>query len=306
MKISVIIPTYNRSSLLKETLDALCRQTAAHSIGEIVIVSDGSTDSTEEMVNGFSDRLPIRYFQQTKSGVSRARNRGLRETSSSIVLLLDDDVVPSPQLIEEHVKFHTETPDAEAVLLGYVVWHPKVHITPFMRWYGEYGALFGYAMLKDNQPAPARFLYTCNISFKTKFILAHDGFNEALTVLEDHELGYRLAKSGMRMIFRKAPLGYHNQAFSFRQACLRLEHYSTGLDAFLQTEAGKNKVQQRAKLLFRMAETAARIITPALGPLHFMIDSDIRLPNLIYRLFYEHYGSYQSFWSRSSSRCSRG
>jgi glycosyltransferase involved in cell wall biosynthesis len=302
MKISIIIPTYNRSSLLEETLDALCRQTAPHYLGEVIIINDGSTDLTDEVVDGFSDRLPIRYFRQARSGVSSARNRGLREASSSVVLLLDDDVVPSSQLIAEHVSFHTETPAVNAVLLGYVVWHPKVRVTPFMRWYGEYGALFGYAMLKENQPAPARFLYTCNVSFKTEFILAHGGFNETLTVLEDHELGYRLAKSGMKMIFRKSPLGYHNQAFTFEQACMRLQRYSTGLDAFLQTEAGKNKAQQRAGLLFRLAETGVKIIAPAVSPLRFMIDGDIKLPNSLYRLFYEYYGIYQSFWSRSSAK----
>jgi len=305
MKISVIIPTHNRATLLAETLDALCRQTAAQNSYEVIVVSDGSTDSTDDVVKELSARLSIRYFKQPRSGVSTARNLGIRAASSPLILLLDDDVVPSPQLIEEHVRFHTQMPDSEGALLGYVTWHPKVRVTPFMRWYGEYGALFGYSMLKNNREAPAKFLYTCNVSFKTEFLSDCGGFNETLTVFEDHELGYRLTKGGMKLIFCKSALGYHNQTFTFAQACLRLQRYSTGLNAFAKTEAGENMIQQRGKLLFRLGEGAIRILAPALSPLVFVLDTDIKLPNSIYRLFYAYYGTYRSFWSHSSSKESR-
>jgi glycosyltransferase involved in cell wall biosynthesis len=301
MKLSVIIPTHNRSGILRETLDALCAQTAPQCLKEVIVINDGSTDITEEVIKEFNDRLPIRYFYQVQSGVSVARNRGLREASASIALLLDDDVVPSPQLIAEHIKFHKENLQLEAVSLGYVKWHPRVRATPFMLWYGEHGALFGYAQLSDNREAPARFLYTCNISFKTKFLLAHNGFNEALTVMEDHELGYRLARSGMKMVFRKDAIGYHNQTFTFEQACQRLERYKPGLGAFLQTEAGKSKAKQRGSSWFRMAEGGATVLATMLSPLRAMIDTDVKLPNAVYRLLYTHYGARRSFWNQRAS-----
>ena len=194
MKISVIIPTRNRGELLRQTLNALCEQTASENLAEIIVVDDGSSDSTAEVVNTFSDCLPILYLYQEQSGVSVARNYGIRIASAPISLLLDDDVIPSPQLVKEHLMFHENNLDSEDALLGYVRWHPAVRITPFMQWYGEYGALFGYSLLNDKQEAPARFLYTCNVSFKTDFLLKHGGFDENLTVMEDHELGYRLTK----------------------------------------------------------------------------------------------------------------
>jgi glycosyltransferase involved in cell wall biosynthesis len=305
MKISVIIPTHNRALLLAETLDALCRQTASKDSYEVIVVNDGSTDSTDSVVEELSERLSIQYYKQPRSGVSTARNLGIRVASSPLILLLDDDVVPSQRLIEEHVEFHTRTPGSEGALLGYVTWHPRVSVTPFMRWYGEYGALFGYSMLKNNREAPAKFLYTCNVSFKTEFLLSCGGFNETLTVFEDHELGYRLTKGGMKLIFCKSALGYHNQTFTFAQACERLRRYSVGLKAFAKTEAGENMILQREKLWFRMGEGAIKILAPALSPFLFVLDTNIRLPNSIYRLFYIYYGTYRSFWSHDSSKESR-
>jgi glycosyltransferase involved in cell wall biosynthesis len=302
MKISVIIPTRNRSELLKETLNGLCDQTAYDHLREVIVVDDGSVDSTLEVVKEFNRRLPLLYLHQMPSGVSVARNRGMRMASAPVLLFLDDDVVPSPRLVAEHVSFHEEHLGPGDALLGYVKWHPKVHITPFMLWYGEYGALFGYSLLNDNQEAPPRFLYTCNVSFKTEFLSTHNGFDETLTVMEDHELGYRLTKSGMKMTFRKSALGYHNQTFTFDQACQRLERYSPGLNAFLQTEAGKTKARQRASPFFRIAEAGAMILATILSPLRAMIDTNVRLPNVVYRLLYAHYGAHRSFWHRSTSR----
>ena len=300
MDITVIIPTHNRSEILKRTLQGFCEQTAGDLAWELIIVNDGSTDSTDRTVMDFESLLPLRYLRQTKSGVSCARNLGLREARSPIVLFLDDDVIPSPHLLFEHARFHQERFGLEFVLVGYVTWLPDAAITPFMRWYGEFGGLFGYSLLKDDQEGDPRYLYTCNISFKTEFLRGSSGFNERLSVMEDHELGYRLKQRGMKMYFRLAALGYHNQSFTFDQACRRLERYSGGLPAFCLTEAGPRMVRRRARLRFRLAEAVVKMVVPVLSPLCRLMDSSVRLPNAIYRLFYWYYGSYLAFWSRAA------
>lgn len=297
MDITIIIPTCNRSQLLKRTLQGFCECIPGELSWELVIVSDGSTDSTHQTVMDFEDRLPVRYLQQPNRGVSRARNLGLREARSPIVLFLDDDVIPSPQLISEHVKFHLERIELGAALLGYVTWCPEVAITPFMRWYGEFGGLFGFSLLKDGAEGDPRYLYSCNISFKSEFLLANGGFKESLSVLEDHELGYRLTQRGMKMYFRRSALGFHNQSFTFDQACARLERYSIGLPAFCLEEAGLAMIKRRARLPFRMVEATVKVVVPLLSPFRPLLDSWIRLPNGIYRLFYWYHGTYRSFWS---------
>jgi glycosyltransferase involved in cell wall biosynthesis len=294
MELSIIIPTYNRSDLLRATLTGLCEQVAADRIQEVLVVSDGSIDSTPRVVDGFSARLPIRLISQPKSGVSTARNRGLREAQGRAVLFLDDDVVPSSKLVLEHTDFHRQSPELESVLLGYVTWLPRLRITPFMRWYGEYGALFGYSLLQDGAQVDRRYLYTCNISFKTEFLLRNEGLNESLTVYEDHELGFRLTKQGMKMFFKRGALGYHNQSFTFQQACDRLQRYSEGFSAFLSTEAGQEMTKNQVRWKTLLARLAKHGRTRPAKPLQLAIDSGFPLPHIFYRAMYWYYATLPS------------
>jgi len=298
-QLSVVLPTFARPELLRRTLEGLCNQRNLDGLAEVIVVSDGVDPKAASIAQSFSDRLPIHFLDQPKQSVSSARNRGIIFASAPILLFLDDDVVPSPDLIGEHVRYHREKPQENSALLGYVTWHPDLHASPFMRWYGEYGALFGYSLLKDDQEVDPLFFYTCNISLKRKFLLANGVFDEALTVLEDNELGFRLAQQGLQLFFRRPALAYHYQTFTFRQACDRLGRYSSGLNAFLLTEAGQALAKKRRSLSFRSMEIAVRIGAPLLSPLASVIDSDMKLPNSIYRLFYWYYGTYGSFWSRA-------
>lgn len=301
-QLSAIVPTYARPELLRRTLEGFCNQRDLNSLAEIIVVSDGFDDRAASIARSFSDRLPINFLDQPKRGVSAARNRGINSASSPIVLLIDDDVVPGPDLIGEHLRFHNDKKEESSALLGYVTWHPDLHCSHFMRWYGEYGALFGYSLLNDNQEVDPRFFYSCNISLKRNFLMAHGVFNEKLTILEDNELGFRLARQGLKLFFRRSALAYHYQTFTFKQACDRLERYSSGLDAFLATDAGRALAMRRRSLPFRSTEMVVRTFAPLIRPLSSIIDSNKKLPNSIYRLFYWYYGAYRSFWSRADRR----
>jgi glycosyltransferase involved in cell wall biosynthesis len=112
MKASVVIPTSNRDVYLDRTLRKLCRQSIHPKKYEIVIVDDGSIDSTESVVNKYrihSDFL-VRYkkIDKTSPGnLSMVRNIGIKISTGDICIFLDSDVLVGERYIEEHLRLHT-------------------------------------------------------------------------------------------------------------------------------------------------------------------------------------------------------
>ena len=106
IQVSVIIATFNRAGLLPGILGALASQEAPPSLGwEIVVVDNNSSDSTPDVVTSFSRTatIPVRYVFEPGQGLSRARNRGVREARGSILAFTDDDVLPAPDWIAQVV-----------------------------------------------------------------------------------------------------------------------------------------------------------------------------------------------------------
>jgi glycosyltransferase involved in cell wall biosynthesis len=103
--VSIIIPTYNRASLIATALDSVLAQT--YRPIEIVIVDDGSSDNTREVVNEWAlkadARLAVRYFHQANQGGCTARNRGLRESRGEFINFLDSDDRLLPEALQRKV-----------------------------------------------------------------------------------------------------------------------------------------------------------------------------------------------------------
>ena len=86
-KVSVIIPTYNRSKYVTKAIDSVLAQT--YRDFEIIVVDDGSTDNTKEVLKPYTDR--IKYLYQENTGVSAARNAGIRAAGGQWIAFLDSD-----------------------------------------------------------------------------------------------------------------------------------------------------------------------------------------------------------------------
>jgi glycosyltransferase involved in cell wall biosynthesis len=106
--VSVIIPTYNRSSFVLEALDSVLKQTFEDF--ELIVVDDGSTDGTKKALTPYQGRF-IYHFQDNQ-GVSAARNRGIQTARGKWIAFLDDDDLWLPEKIETQIKFFSKTPDA--------------------------------------------------------------------------------------------------------------------------------------------------------------------------------------------------
>ena len=229
--LTVIIPTYNRRSVLAKALEAYRGQSFPELISELLVVDDGSTDGTDSLVRGFSSTVPfpVRYLWQGNKGPAAARNLGIREARSKLVLFTDSDIIPEHGLVEQHLDWHNRNSEITAAVLGYVTWSPEVKATPFMHWYGE-NALFAYRLLRGKREADFRFFYTCNLSLKREFLQTCGYFDEDFksAAYEDSELGYRLNKKGLQILYNCRAIAYHHQFFTFEEACRKAADNTAG------------------------------------------------------------------------------
>lgn len=109
-KISIVIPSYNSANTIKYTLNSIKYQKLTQKeqkLIEIIIIDDGSTDNTEDVISNFINILPIRYVRQNHLGRSCARNLGANLANGDILIFVDSDIVLENHFIREHAIRHT-------------------------------------------------------------------------------------------------------------------------------------------------------------------------------------------------------
>src|SRR5207245_3367479 len=116
VRVSVVIPTYQRRVTVRRTLEALARQTMATSDYDVIVVIDGSDDGTREMIEDFQGAYGLSAIWQTNQGRAAARNAGIRGASGNLIVLLDDDMEPVPGFLLAHYDAHP--PGSRRAVLG--------------------------------------------------------------------------------------------------------------------------------------------------------------------------------------------
>jgi glycosyltransferase involved in cell wall biosynthesis len=114
-KVSVIIPTLNRADFIKESINSVLSQT--YQDFEIIVIDDGSTDNTREIVEGY-DNEKIKYFYQKNSGLNSARNTGIRNSKGEYISYLDSDDIWHPYKLEKQVAILDKNSDIGLVYCG--------------------------------------------------------------------------------------------------------------------------------------------------------------------------------------------
>jgi glycosyltransferase involved in cell wall biosynthesis len=203
-----VIPTLGRAQSLGEVIDALGRQSVEPSQIEVLVVIDAA--GPQELPGPTEPgRLDIHVLRAQRAGASGARNTGWRAASAPLILFLDDDIVPTARLVEEHMAWHTSNPEPQTGVLGLVRWSPKVKLTPFMRWL-ESGIQFDYDRIQGTEVGWQLF-YSCNVSVKRELLERVGGFDEKRFPYgyEDLELARRMSGLGFRLLYNPAALGHH-------------------------------------------------------------------------------------------------
>ncbi|HSP15965.1 MAG TPA: glycosyltransferase family 2 protein [Thermoanaerobaculia bacterium] len=208
MYFSVVIPTYNRLSMLLRVLDALKRQEGAPEF-ETIVINDGSKDDTDRVLR---DRGDIVYRLQENSGPGRARNHGVSLARGRFVIFIGDDIVPERNFLAEHARVHRKSGDNPHVAcLGYTGWPPDTRVTAFMDYINDYGLQFGYRLIEDGAVVPFNFFYTSNISIDRELLAAHP-FDTTFpsAAWEDIELAYRLDQLGLKIHYNAGAVTRHH------------------------------------------------------------------------------------------------
>jgi glycosyltransferase involved in cell wall biosynthesis len=230
---SVIITTYNRVELIRYTLDSLTRQTLPSTQFEVIVVDDGSTDATEELVESYRDRLNLRYFFQEDKGwrVAQARNVGIANATTDICVFIDSGVMLHSGCIAAHVESH-ELASGPVAVNGYVFGFNLVYanvqeLSQIIDADDPDGSID--RMLKggwndiresfyeqhsddyNHLPAPWVMYWTCNVSAPTPLVRAVGGFDEAFQRWggEDLDLAYRMFLGGAEFVLNRAASAIH-------------------------------------------------------------------------------------------------
>ena len=213
IRVSVVLPTYNRLDRLKHVLAGLEAQTVGMGVFEVIVVSDGSEDGTDRYLEGIETSLGLTAVSQPNSGAAAARNRGVNEAKGAIILFIDDDVVPTPTLIEDHLRHH-ETQD-DIIVIGPMLTPPNHTLLPWVAWEQAMLEKQYNAMEAGEWEVTARQFYTGNSSVARHHLLKAGGFDTNFRRAEDVELAYRLASMGLRFVFDAQAIGHHYASRSF-------------------------------------------------------------------------------------------
>ena len=214
LQISVIIPTYNRPTALRNLLLALNAQTVRPDAFEVIVVDDGSPEPV--VIRPAEHPYRVQLFRQENTGPAGARNTALQHVEAPLTLILNDDAVPCKNLIAEHLTAHATCPEKRAVL-GSFPFTDEVLDTPFMRVLECTNLLFPHLLLKDGATVGPGFFWTCNISLSTKALHGVGGFDAETfrdAIVEDVELGHRLADRGWKVLYRANARCEHDHRIS--------------------------------------------------------------------------------------------
>lgn len=192
--LSVVIPTRDRPDVLRRCLEALELQTSTGF--EVIVCDDGSAQDIRAALMTRRWRFPLQVYRQVPSGPGPARNLGIVAARGRLILFLNDDGIPHPDLIARHLEVHRERAGSPIAVLGAFPYSEHARRSAFVRYIERGGYTFHYPMMTAGQSYDFRFFWTCNISVARDHLVAVDGFDPAFddAMSEDIEIGWRLER----------------------------------------------------------------------------------------------------------------
>lgn len=198
MRLTIQLCTYKRPQLLERVLEACFNQTAPDDAYEVVLVNDGSPDETPAVIERMQTfaRCRLTVVHQDNGGLARARNAGLARSTGDRIVFIDDDVLPTPVFVAEHLR--SDDRFGDVIVRGAVLNTSSFDRLPVPVW-----TLANYS---------GNYFWTSNVSVRrARLDRAGGRFDDSFSEYgwEDIELGMRLRALGTRAVFNRLAVAFH-------------------------------------------------------------------------------------------------
>jgi glycosyltransferase involved in cell wall biosynthesis len=231
-RFSFVIPTYQSKRLIKNTLETLNRQDGFQAADyEVIVVDDGSTDGTGEVIQSMEKRYEFKYIyleRTPESSRSRARNEGIKAAEGEFVIFIDGDMLIKNDYLKELDKCFkvdeniivignrinlTEDISCEEILYDNYYEYPKFRLDNFAKLETRHLNYKYWSYNAEGERNPWLKVYSCNLAVPKKFLDKFGGFDENFKGwgLEDVELGYRLYKGGAKIVISNKIEAFHQK-----------------------------------------------------------------------------------------------
>lgn len=199
---SVIIPAYNSEATIADTINSVIGQT--YQQWELIIVNDGSTDGTVDVVECFLSNK-VKLFNQKNSGVSSARNLGIDKATGKYLAFLDADDIWHIEKLEKQFKYFTDHPDTALLYTNNFIFKENINQYQINRYKEPFKVQTDYYRLLISD-----FIVTSSVCINTGRVKDRIYFSEKFVGTEDWDLWIRVAKNN-KVAFLNEPLVYYRE-----------------------------------------------------------------------------------------------
>jgi peptidoglycan/xylan/chitin deacetylase (PgdA/CDA1 family) len=204
VKVSIVIPTYNRRVSLARTLDSIAAQNFPTTEYEVIVVADGCTDSTEEYLQHFRPACGFRWLSQANLGPAAAQNAGVAAAAGDLIIFVDDDCICDSGLVAAHVEAHRDSD--RVVAIGPMLLHADTPQGTLRDVKGDI-ARADFERLIAGEVRRSDLMLCANSSISRQAALECP-FDPSYKRMHDIEAGLRLAAKGYRPKFAPNAVAY--------------------------------------------------------------------------------------------------